>query len=78
MKHEQFQALATLAGVNPGTLSREACYSHLVDGKTITESARLAGINRQTAANAKQKLVLKAAELPQLLATVLAAMGDEA
>lgn len=77
MKHEQFQALAQLAGVNHTSRSWDACLFHLVDGKTIAESARLAGINRQTAANAKQKLVLKAAELPQLLATVRAAMGDE-
>ena len=77
MKHEQFTALAQLAGVNHTSRSWDACLFHLVNGKTITESARLAGINRQTAANAKQKLVLKAAELPQMLATVRAAMGDE-
>ena len=77
MKEAQFTALATLAGIHDTSRSWEACWYHLVNGKTIAESARLAGINRQTAANAKQKLVLKAAELPQLLATVRAAMGDE-
>ena len=76
MKAEQFKALAELSGVGYETLSWQACYSHLVDGKTIAESARLAGINPQTVSNAKQKLDLKAAELPQLLATVRAAMGE--
>ena len=78
MKHEQFQALATLAGVNPGTLSREACYSHLVDGRTVAEAARLAGISTQTAWNAKRKLQLKAEQLPAILATVRAALGETA
>lgn len=77
MTAEKFYALAKLAGVGEGSCSHDACYYHFVRGNTIAESARLAGINRQTAANAKQKLVLKAAELPQLLATVRAAMGDE-
>ena len=76
MTPQQFAAIAELTGMTDTSKTRDALYSHYVDGLSQSAAARKAGISPMTVNNAMRKIELTQARLPELLATVRCAMGD--
>ena len=75
MTPKQFAAIAELTGMTDTSKTRDALYSHYVDGLSQSAAARKAGISPMTVSNAMRKVELTQARLPELLATVRCALG---
>lgn len=78
MTPKQFDALAKLANMSPDCRTHTACRMHFVGGHTRVHAARETGILLQGVSNACTRIEKAQERLPDLLATVQAAMGVEA
>lgn len=78
MTPKQFDALAKLANMSPDCRTYAACRMHFVGGHTRVHASRETGILLQGVSNACTRIERVQERLPDLLATVRAAIGETA